>query len=237
MNLLEAVHYSNREEVELSLRSGSDVNEKTCRNGQTALMIAAIWGRTEIADLLVRSNADVNVTDNDGDTALKLAARYGRTEIADLLVRSNADVNVKTNYDGWTALIQAADYGRTEIADLLVRSNADVNVKGRGFFKGTPLHLASQKGHLDVALLLLNKGADPNAKDGYGRTPGQVAGSNCCWDETSKDRAKAIRIFINRWPVLMTVLMLRELSVFHLGNIDLAMMDLFEFIGDEEDFV
>ncbi len=91
-------------------------------------------------------------------------------------------------------------------------------------------------GHLDVALLLLNNGADPNAKDGNGRTPGQVAGI-CCSYEASKDRAKAIRIFIKRWPVLMTVLMLRELIVFHLGSIDLAMMDLFEFIGDEEDFV
>ena len=51
------------------------------------------------------------------------------------------------------------------------------------------------------------------------------------------DRAKEIRIFIERWPVLMTILMLRELRVFHLGNIDLAMMDLFEFIEDEENFV
>ena len=101
----------------------------------------------------------------------------------------------------------------------------------------TPLHYASQSGHLDVALLLLNKGADPNAKDGNGRTPGQVAGTGFGIDEASKDGAKAIRIFIKRWPVLMTVLMLRELSVFHLGSIDMAMMDLFESIGDEEDFV
>ena len=35
----------------------------------------------------------------------------------------------------------------------------------------------------------------------------------------------------------MTVLMLRELFVFQLGNIDLAMMDLFESIGDEKNFV
>ena len=100
----------------------------------------------------------------------------------------------------------------------------------------TPLHYASKCGRLDVALLLLNKGADPNAKDGNGRFPGQVAGVNC-YNEASKDGAKAIRIFLKRWPVLMTVLMLRELSVFHLGSIDMAMMDLFEFIGDEEDFV
>ena len=92
-------------------------------------------------------------------------------------------------------------------------------------------------GHLDVALLLLNKGADPNTKDGNGRTPGQAAGTFYGIDQASKDRAKVIRVFIKRWPVLMTVLMLRELRVFHLGNIDLAMMDLIESVGDEEDFI
>ena len=65
-------------------------------------------------------------------------------------------------------------------------------------------------------------------------TIGQVAGAV---DGASKDNAKAIQVFLERWSVLMTILMLRELSVFHLGNIDLAMMDLFEFIGDKKDFV
>ena len=113
--------------------------------------------------------------------------------------------------------------------------------------------MASQRGLLDVAFLLLNKGADPNAKDGNGRTPGRVAGSvngNDLSIETIMDskylmdqwtavnnRAEAIGIFIKRWPVLMTILVLQELRVFHLGSIDMAMMDLFESIGDEEDFV
>ena len=91
-------------------------------------------------------------------------------------------------------------------------------------------------GHLEVALLLLNRGADPNARDRDGRTPGQVAGT-LCFKVVSKDKAKSIQVFLERWPVLMTILMLRELRVFHLGNIDLAMMDLFECIGQEKDFV
>ena len=79
----------------------------------------------------------------------------------------------------------------------------------------------------------MNRGADPNAKDGNGQTPGQVTGTLCSGDH----RAKVVRVFLKRWPVLMTVLMLIELEVYHLGNIDLAMMDLYESIGDEEDFV
>ena len=64
----------------------------------------------------------------------------------------------------------------------------------------------------------------------------RVAGTDC-YSEASKDGAKAIQVFLKKWLVLMTVLILQELSVFHLDSIDMSMMDLFESIGDEEDFV
>ena len=63
MSLPRAVAQNNREEVERLLRSGSDVNQ-TDGYGCTALIYAAIHGYIEIADLLVRSNADVNAKDN-----------------------------------------------------------------------------------------------------------------------------------------------------------------------------
>ena len=100
----------------------------------------------------------------------------------------------------------------------------------------TPLHRASSYGHLETALLLLDRGADPNAKSRERRTPGPVAGTSC-YRASFKANAKAIRVFLERWPVLMMIIMLRDLGVFHLGNIDLAMMDLFEYIGREKDFI
>ena len=35
----------------------------------------------------------------------------------------------------------------------------------------TPLHIAAREGHIDIAELLINKGADINAKNNYGKTP------------------------------------------------------------------
>jgi ankyrin repeat protein len=39
----------------------------------------------------------------------------------------------------------------------------------------SPLHKASEKGHVDVVWLLLEHGADPNISDNYGKTPSDVA--------------------------------------------------------------
>ena len=94
--------------------------------------------------------------------------------------------------------------------------------------------MASIKCHLEIILLLLNRGAYPTAKNRNGQTSRQIT---CTFYQSSKDNIEAIQVFLESWSVLMTILMLQELKVFHLGNIDLAMMDLFEYIGQERDFV
>ena len=49
-------------------------------------------------------------------------------------------------------------------------AGTDVNVKG-GFADGTPLHYAAANGHKEIAELLIEKGADLNAKNVVGMTP------------------------------------------------------------------
>jgi hypothetical protein len=59
-----------------------------------------------------------------------------------------------------TPLIQAAWLGRTEIALELL--NAGVNVNARDEYGTTPLMAALSRGDIQMSLLLLGKGADPN---------------------------------------------------------------------------
>ena len=55
------------------------------------------------------------------------------------------------------------------VEHLIAVDSQDVN--SRGGSHTTPLHAASLKGHLEVASLLLENGADPNSRDHVGRIP------------------------------------------------------------------
>lgn len=49
---------------------------------------------------------------------------------------------------------------------MLIIRGADLQAAGDAFFSKTPLHLAAINGHRDVALILLQRGADVNALSG-----------------------------------------------------------------------
>ena len=58
---------------------------------------------------------------------------------------------------------EAATIGDIEAVKQHLAYGSDVNAKG-GQFEGTPLHYATSQGHKEVTELLINKGADVNAK-------------------------------------------------------------------------
>ena len=62
--------------------------------GDTALIITASKGHTEIVMALVGAGANLDVQDEDGDTALILAASKGHTEIVKALAGAGANLGV-----------------------------------------------------------------------------------------------------------------------------------------------
>jgi len=69
----------------------------------TALMYAAMRGKTEVAELLLKYHANVNARDDNGDTALMWAAGRGYPDIVKLLLEYGANPCV-TNEEGLTAV-------------------------------------------------------------------------------------------------------------------------------------
>jgi ankyrin repeat protein len=139
----------------------------------TLLLVAAVNGRREVAELLIEKGADVNAAMTKSNvTPLHAAAQYGHTSIAELLIAKGAHVNAKTITDS-TPLHEAAEGGHTGVAELLIGKGAEVDATD--FVSQTPLHLAASKGRKQAAALLIAKGASVTAKDHIGKTPIDVA--------------------------------------------------------------
>jgi hypothetical protein len=80
-------------------------------------------------------------------------------------------MNVKLGRRGQTQLHHCARKGlTTSVKRLLSIRNINVNVKDDEYGR-TPLHFAAMIGHVEIARLLLQNGAEVNVKSKYGTTP------------------------------------------------------------------
>jgi ankyrin repeat protein len=111
---------------------------------------------------LARQKAQVTATEADGTTALHWAARQDDLELADRLLRSGADPNAANRY-GVTPLHLAAVNGSVPLLDRLLRGGADPNTHGAD--DETVLMTVARGGHVDAAKLLLDRGAEIDARE------------------------------------------------------------------------
>jgi hypothetical protein len=82
--LTNAVTSGDEQAVSALLANGADVNETT-GGGQTALILAVIFGHTNLVKLLMKAGADPQLRDNLGLNALEWAQRRGLTEALAIL--------------------------------------------------------------------------------------------------------------------------------------------------------
>jgi truncated hemoglobin YjbI len=115
-----------------------------------------------------------------GKTLLHAASATGCVEVVELLLRLGADANV-TDRGGHGPLYSLANECAAatgpQIVTALIAAGADVNACG-GVTRATPLHMAARRGYVEIALALLDHGANLQARDRKGDTPLQRA-MNC----------------------------------------------------------
>ena len=98
----EAVFMNNTKNVKAHIAAKSDLNQKDAY-GSAPLHIAATFGKTDMATLLIQGGANLNEKDANGSTPLHTAAFLGRTEIVKALLENNVDINVRNSFNA-TAL-------------------------------------------------------------------------------------------------------------------------------------
>jgi outer membrane protein assembly factor BamB len=89
------------ETVKQHIAAGTDLNGKEPIGGSTALNIAAIFGETEIAKVLIDAGADLEIKTNEQATPLFNAAFFCHPDIVEALLDRGADLSA-TNKDGLT---------------------------------------------------------------------------------------------------------------------------------------
>jgi ankyrin repeat protein len=73
--------------------------------------------------------------------------------------------------DGFNALGLAIFFRHPEVARLLIDRGADVVAPARNAMKVAPVHAAATQGDVEMMQLLLERGADPNARQQMDYTP------------------------------------------------------------------
>jgi ankyrin repeat protein len=171
--------------VDLLLGAGANPNTAIA-TGETPLMTCASTGNADAVRALLARGADVNANEpSQHQNALMWAASERHPSVVRLLVEAGANPQARTK-KGFTALHFAAREGDIDSVRQLLASGVNVNIKsvpeekppaGRGpayqatvSDGSTPLLVATMRGHVPLALVLLEQGADPNVSDA-GFTP------------------------------------------------------------------
>lgn len=170
--LMMAAKKGDNAEVIRLLEKGAEPNRAN-NNGGTPIMYAALSGKVETVRLLLEQGVEVNASAKNGWSALMIAATKGYTDIVQALLSSGAKPNLPDVYL-WTPLMRAVYEGRFQVARMLL-DHEKIKVNQPGENGVTALHLAVLNGDPALVRLLLDKGADPQQTDKFGRTPSDLA--------------------------------------------------------------
>jgi len=199
-----AIHARKLDCVKLLLEAGANVHKKCDGSApvHTAISIGAIPAHANFAAeclaVLINYGADLSVKDESMHTPLYLTAVCNLPRSASLILHDSVGLttlNMRAERSGARPLhacakfdkitqsskavvgatLQQAEMGCSAMLTRMFLSTPGIEVDPTNSYGRTPLHTAALRGNWAVARLLLQHGADPNALDQKGDTPGKLA--------------------------------------------------------------
>ncbi|XP_016350989.1 ankyrin-3-like isoform X7 [Sinocyclocheilus anshuiensis] len=172
------------------VNNGANIDTQS-QNGFTPLYMAAQENHLDVVKFLLDNGSSQSIATEDGFTPLAVALQQGHDQVVSLLLENDTKGKVRL-----PALHIAARKDDTKAAALLLQNdhNADVESKmmvNRTTESGfTPLHIAAHYGNINVATLLLNRGAAVDFKARNDITPLHVA--------SKRGNANMVRLLLER---------------------------------------
>ena len=168
--LMYAARSKNPEIIQVLLDAGADIQARD-RLGNTPLSWAAGFGTASGVQVLIDAGADANTVDSVlGYSPLIWASGFGESESISILIDSGADVTVYDIAEGRTPLMYAVRTGKVQGVTILIEAGAKVNEIDKE--KATALIIGAQSNNvtLDKIEVLIDSGANPNARNSEGKT-------------------------------------------------------------------
>ena len=168
--LFTAIEAGDRATVERLLDRDRNLVDARDESDLSPILVALYHGKNDIATAILARGPRLNL--------FEAAAAGEAARVRELVGQDRARLNAASP-DGFSALGLAAFFKRREVVRYLLDAGADTRPASRqgGF---TPLHsaVATDAGESDIEIvrMLLEKGADPNAKAQSGSTPLHTVG-------------------------------------------------------------
>ena len=167
--VFEAIIAGDQEAVERILRDDPAAARARREDGVSATLLALYHRQPGIASRLATAAGELDVFE---------AAALGRLARLTALLDEDGGRASAYSQDGWTPLHLAVFFGQFDAARLLLDRHAPVGAVGRNAMANQPIHAAAAGRHDDIVELLLDHGADPNARQAGGWTVLHQAAQN-----------------------------------------------------------
>eukprot|EP00833_Pecoramyces_ruminatium_P014841 jgi/Orpsp1_1/1188873/evm.model.d7180000067864.1 len=167
--------------VKLFLQHHADINIQN-HKGFTPLMYACLSENEDVAKLLINHHADINAINHNRQTAVMLSCLGLEPcrETINILIEKGADLDIQDTLHQDTALTLACTQYQNSIIikDLIIRGKANINLaNGEG---NTPLILACQNDIINIPKLLVDYGAEINARNTQDQSSALLVTINSC---------------------------------------------------------
>lgn len=159
---IELIKTGRNDQLEQKLIENPSLAHSKTDQGISLLQFAAYCRNNFAVDILKQHKMEINIFE---------AVSIGDHDTVNQLLDENPELLNSYSSDGFTVLGLASFFGHLSIVKLLLEKDANPTIASNNQFKVAPIHSACAISHFDIVKLLIDHGADVNARQMQGVTP------------------------------------------------------------------